>query len=221
VFDRDGKLFIALGEHNQRPAAQDLNKLQGKVVRLAADGSIPADNPFANRNDARPEVWTYGMRNPQGMALNPWTGELWENEHGPRGGDEINIIHPAKNYGWPIATYGVNYSGFRIPEATGEQVAGTQGPLYWWKKSPAISGMAFYNSDRFPEWKESVFIGALGDESLIRLQLSDGKIVAEERLLSDRDERIRDVRQGVDGYVYVLTDAKNGKLLRVAPAASQ
>lgn len=217
VFDREGMLFIALGENNQRSTSQDLDKLQGKIVRLAADGSIPKDNPFVGQANARPEIWTYGMRNPQGMALNPWTGELWENEHGPRGGDEINIIERGKNYGWPLATYGVNYSGFAIPEAKGETLEGAQGPLYWWKKSPAISGMAFYTSDRFPAWKDSIFIGALGTQSLIRLQLKDGNIVSEERLLNDLDARIRDVRQGPDGYIYVLTDAGNGKLLRVAP----
>jgi len=218
VFGRDGFLFVALGENNQRPTAQDLDKLQGKIVRLAADGAIPQDNPFVGRADARPEIWTYGMRNPQGMALNPWTGELWENEHGPRGGDEINIIERGQNYGWPLATYGINYSGFAIPEAKGQTLAGTQGPRYWWRKSPAISGMAFYTADRFPAWQASLFIGALAEQALIRLQLNDGKIVAEERLLGDLGARIRDVRQGPDGYVYVLTDAGNGKLLRIAPS---
>lgn len=218
VFDRDGMLFIALGEHNQRPTAQDLDKLQGKIVRLAADGSIPQDNPFVGRSDARPEIWTYGMRNPQGMALNPWTGELWEHEHGARGGDEINIIKPGLNYGWPLATYGVNYSGFAIPEAKGDTLDGGQGPLYWWKKSPAVSGMAFYTSDRFPQWKDSLFIGALAAQALIRLQFEDGKIVSEERLLDDERARIRDVRQGPDGYLYVLTDEGDGKLLRVEPS---
>ncbi|OZI49477.1 PQQ-dependent sugar dehydrogenase [Bordetella genomosp. 4] len=220
VFDGDGLLFIALGENNQRPTAQDLDKLQGKIVRIAADGSIPKDNPFVGRANVRPEIWTYGMRNPQGMALNPWTGELWEHEHGPRGGDEINIIKPGQNYGWPLATYGINYSGFAIPEAKGKTLDGGQGPVYWWKKSPAISGMAFYTADRFPAWKDSLFIGALGAQALIRLQFKDGKIVGEERLLDDLSARIRDVRQGPDGYVYVLTDAGDGKLLRVAPSGA-
>lgn len=221
VFGRDGMLFVALGENNRRPTAQDLDKLQGKIVRLAPDGSVPAGNPFAGRADARAEIWTYGMRNPQGMALNPWTGELWEHEHGPRGGDEINIIHPGRNYGWPLATYGINYSGFAIPEAKGESLPGMQGPLYWWKKSPAISGMAFYDSDRYPGWRGSLFIGALAEQELIRLQLKDGKVVAEERLLRDLGARIRDVRQGPDGEVYVLTDAGDGVLLRLAPATTQ
>jgi len=221
VFGRDGMLFVALGENNRRPTAQDLDKLQGKIVRLAPDGSVPAGNPFAGRADARAEIWTYGMRNPQGMALNPWTGELWEHEHGPRGGDEINIIHPGRNYGWPLATYGINYSGFAIPEAKGESLPGMQGPLYWWKKSPAISGMAFYDSDRHPAWRDSLFIGALAEQELIRLQLKDGKVVAEERLLRDLGARIRDVRQGPDGEVYVLTDAGDGVLLRLSPATTQ
>ncbi|MPS77596.1 MAG: PQQ-dependent sugar dehydrogenase [Achromobacter sp.] len=218
VFDRNGYLFISLGENNQRPTAQDLDKLQGKIVRLNRDGSVPTDNPFVGKPGARPEIWSYGHRNPQGMALNPWSGELWENEHGPRGGDEINRIQPGKNYGWPLATYGINYSGQPIPEAKGETVPGTEPPLFWWAKSPAISGMAFYDADRFPAWKHSVFIGALANQNLIRLTLDGNRVVGQEWLLGDRKSRIRDVRQGPDGYVYVLTDASPGQLLRLAPA---
>lgn len=218
VFDGEGHLFISLGENNQRPTAQDLDKLQGKVVRLAPDGSVPPDNPFVGKAGARPEIWSYGHRNPQGMALNPWTGALWENEHGPRGGDEINLVQPGKNYGWPLATYGINYSGQPIPEAQGETLAGMEPPLYWWARSPAISGMAFYDADRFPAWRRSLFIGALADQDLIRLTLDGDRVVAEERLLGERKARIRDVRQGPDGYVYVLTDASPGELLRLAPA---
>ncbi|WP_338878790.1 PQQ-dependent sugar dehydrogenase [Achromobacter veterisilvae] len=220
VFDRKGYLYISLGENNQRPTAQELGKLQGKVVRLKADGSVPPDNPFVGQAGARPEIWSYGHRNPQGMALNPWSGELWENEHGPRGGDEINLIRPGRNYGWPLATYGINYSGQPIPEAKGETLPGMEPPLYWWPRSPAISGMAFYDADRFPAWRNSVFIGALADQNLIRLTLDGDRVVAQERLLDDRKRRIRDVRQGPDGYVYVLTDASPGELLRVAPAES-
>ncbi|SSW71931.1 Aldose sugar dehydrogenase YliI [Achromobacter veterisilvae] len=220
VFDRKGYLYISLGENNQRPTAQELGKLQGKVVRLKADGSVPPDNPFVGQAGARPEIWSYGHRNPQGMALNPWSGELWENEHGPRGGDEINLIRPGRNYGWPLATYGINYSGQPIPEAKGETQPGMEPPLYWWPRSPAISGMAFYDADRFPAWRNSVFIGALADQNLIRLTLDGDRVVAQERLLDDRKRRIRDVRQGPDGYVYVLTDASPGELLRVAPAES-
>jgi len=218
VFDGKGYLYISLGENNQRPTAQDLDKLQGKVVRLKADGSVPPDNPFVGQAGARPEIWSYGHRNPQGMALNPWTGQLWENEHGPRGGDEINLVQRGKNYGWPLATHGINYSGQPIPEAKGADLPGMEAPLYWWPKSPAISGMAFYNADRFPAWRNSVFIGALANQNLIRLTLDGDRVVAQEWLLTDRKQRIRDVRQGPDGYVYVLTDASPGELLRLAPA---
>ena len=218
VFDGKGHLYIALGENNQRPTAQDLDKLQGKVVRLKVDGTVPADNPFVGRQGARPEIWSYGHRNPQGMALNPWTGELWENEHGPRGGDEINVVQPGKNYGWPLATHGINYSGLAIPEAKGETLPGMEPPVFWWPKSPAISGMAFYDADRFPAWRNSVFIGALGNQNLIRLTVDGNRVIEKETLLDDRKRRIRDVRQGPDGYVYVLTDASPGELLRLAPA---
>ncbi len=218
VFDGKGYLYISLGENNQRPTAQDLDKLQGKVVRLKADGSVPPDNPFVGQAGARPEIWSYGHRNPQGMALNPWSGQLWENEHGPRGGDEINLVQRGKNYGWPLATHGINYSGQPIPEAKGADLPGMEPPLYWWPKSPAISGMAFYSADRFPAWRNSVFIGALANQNLIRLTLDGDRVVAQEWLLTDRKQRIRDVRQGPDGYVYVLTDASPGELLRLAPA---
>lgn len=215
VFDTHGYLFISLGENNRRPTAQDLTKHQGKIVRLTADGEIPADNPFVHNENARPEIWSLGHRNPQGMALNPWTEVLWENEHGPKGGDEINIIAKGANFGWPIATYGINYSGLKIPEAQGGQVAGTVQPVWYWQKSPAVSGMAFYNADRFPQWRNSLFIGALKQQALIRLTLQGDKVESEQRLLEDRHERIRDVRIGPDGYVYVLTDERNGKLLRL------
>nr|WP_328703657.1 PQQ-dependent sugar dehydrogenase [Achromobacter aestuarii] len=215
AFDRDGYLFITLGENNQRPTAQDLDKLQGKVVRLRADGKVPPDNPFVNKAGARPEIWTYGMRNPQGMAIHPVTGAVWENEHGPRGGDEINILSPGKNYGWPIATHGINYSGQPIPEAKGKSAAGMEDPHFVWEKSPGLSGMAFYTADRFPQWKNSIFIGALATQELIRVKLDGNKVVGEERLLADRGERVRDVRVGPDGYVYALTDESNGKLLKI------
>lgn len=215
VFDRNGYLFIALGENNQRPTAQHLDKLQGKVVRLFPDGRIPEDNPFTGEPQARPEIWSYGHRNQQGAALNPWTGELWTHEHGPRGGDEVNIPRAGKNYGWPIATHGINYSGSAIPEAKGTTAPGMEEPVYYWKASPAISGMAFYDADTFPAWKRSLFIGALLDRTLIRLELDGDKVVGEERLLEALDERIRDVRVGPDGYVYVLTDASDGRLLKL------
>ena len=161
VFDRDGYLFITLGENNDRPTAQDLDKLQGKVVRIYPDGKVPDDNPFVGQAGVRPEIWSYGQRNPQGAALNPWTGVLWENEHGPRGGDEINIIERGKNYGWPLATHGINYSGQPIPESTGKTAEGAVAPHHVWEKSPGLSGMAFYDADRFKVWQHNVFIGAL------------------------------------------------------------
>lgn len=215
VFDRDGYLFIALGENNQRSTAQDLDKLQGKVVRLHPDGKVPRDNPFVGQASVRPEIWSYGHRNQQGAALNPWTGQLWTHEHGPRGGDEINIPQAGKNYGWPLATHGVNYSFLPIPEARGKAVEGTEPPHYVWEKSPAISGMAFYDGERLAAWRGNLFIGALVGQALIRLELRGDRVVHEERLLEQLDARIRDVRQGPDGYLYVLTDAGNGQLLRL------
>ena len=217
LFDNEGYLFIALGENNQRLTAQDLDKHQGKLVRLHPDGRVPENNPFVGRSGATPEIYSYGHRNPQGMALHPQTGQVWMHEHGPRGGDEINIPKPGKNYGWPLATYGRNYSGLAIPEAKGSVVEGTEPPHYVWAVSPAVSGMAFYDADRFPQWRDSLFIGALKDRNLIRLSLDGEQVIGEERLLGDLDARIRDVRVGPDGYVYVLTDAAKGALLRVSP----
>ncbi|MBA0037754.1 PQQ-dependent sugar dehydrogenase [Pantoea sp. BIGb0393] len=219
AFDRQGFLYIAFGDNFASSSAQQLDKLSGKIVRLTQDGAIPADNPFVDRKGARAEIWSYGMRNPQGLALNPWTQQIWESEHGPRGGDEVNIPQKGKNYGWPLATHGIDYSGEKVPEAKGSAVDGTEQPLHYWKVSPAISGMAFYNSARFPQWKNSLFIGALKEKNLIRLQVNGEKVVEEQRLLDDRGERIRDVRQGPDGYLYVLTDEANGKLLKVGLAA--
>jgi len=218
VFDRDGYLFIALGENNQRPTAQDLDKLQGKIVRILPDGEVPKDNPFVGKDNVRPEIWSFGHRNQQGAALNPWTGKLWTHEHGPRGGDEINIPEPGKNYGWPIATHGINYSLLPIPEAKGKHVDGMVDPHHVWEKSPGISGMAFYDSPTFKAWDHNLFIGALATQELIRLQLKGDKVVHEERLLGDLKARIRDVRVGPDGYIYVLTDDKDGALLKVGLA---
>ncbi|UVL80219.1 PQQ-dependent sugar dehydrogenase [Pseudomonas putida] len=218
VFDRDGYLFIALGENNQRPTAQDLDKLQGKIVRILPDGEVPKGNPFVGKDNVRPEIWSFGHRNQQGAALNPWTGKLWTHEHGPRGGDEINIPEPGKNYGWPIATHGINYSLLPIPEAKGKHVDGMVDPHHVWEKSPGISGMAFYDSPTFKAWDHNLFIGALATQELIRLQLKGDKVVHEERLLGDLKARIRDVRVGPDGYIYVLTDDKDGALLKVGLA---
>lgn len=215
AFDRDGLLFVTLGENNQRPTAQDLDKLQGKLVRLKPDGGVPDDNPFVGQAGARPEIWSYGHRNPQGLAFDPWSGRLWLHEHGPRGGDEINLPGKGLNYGWPKATHGINYSFLPIPEAEGKTVPGTEVPHHVWEKSPGISGMAFYSAERFPAWQHNLFIGALAQPGLIRLPLDGDKVGQEERLLEDQGWRIRDVRQGPDGYLYLLTDAPNGKLVRL------
>jgi glucose/arabinose dehydrogenase len=215
VFDREGYLFITLGENNDRPTAQDLDKLQGKVVRIYPDGKVPDDNPFVGQAGVRPEIWSYGHRNPQGAALNPWTGVLWENEHGPQGGDEVNIIERGKNYGWPLATHGIDYSGQPIPEAKGTTAEGTVAPHHVWEKSPGLSGLAFYDGDRFKAWQHNAFIGALVTQELIRLQFDGDRVVHEERLLGELNQRIRDVRQGPDGYLYVLTDEANGGLYKL------
>ncbi|WP_241029807.1 MULTISPECIES: PQQ-dependent sugar dehydrogenase [Citrobacter] len=220
VFDGNGHLFIGLGENNQRSTAQDLDKLQGKVVRLTDQGKIPTDNPFVDRPGARPEIWSYGIRNPQGMAMNPWSDALWLNEHGPRGGDEINIPEKGKNYGWPLATWGINYSGFKIPEAQGEKVAGTEQPIFYWQKSPAVSGMAFYDRDTFPQWRQKLFIGALKDQNVIVMSVNGNTVTEEGRILGERKQRIRDVRVGPDGYLYVLTDESDGELLKVSPRSA-
>src|SRR5690554_3015482 len=220
VFDNEGHLFIALGERSRvgmREKSQELSSHLGKVIRIWPDGTVPEDNPFVGQEGALPEIWSYGHRNQQGAALNPWSGQVWTHEHGARGGDEVNIPQPGLNYGWPIATHGRNYSGLAIPEARGAIVEGTEAPRYVWMRSPAISGMAFYDAERHPEWRHSLFIGALKDRALIRLTLQQDRVVAEERLLADLDERVRDVRVGPDGHVYVLTDAANGALYRVSP----
>lgn len=221
AFDREGHVFISQGERNDRPTAQKLDMLQGKLVRLNLDGSIPRDNPFVGRSDARPEIWSYGHRNMQSLAIDPRTGRVWEAEHGPRGGDEVNLPQPGKNYGWPIASHGLDYALPRAyPETQGTEVAGTEPPYHVWKKSPGLSGMAFYTGRPQSRWNDSLFIGALADRNLIRLTLEGDRIVSEERLLDDRRARIRDVRVGTDGAVYVLTDDdKDGELLRLDPPA--
>lgn len=215
VFDRAGDLFIALGDNNERPAAQDLDKLQGKLVRIRPDGSIPPDNPFVKQADANDAIWSYGHRNQQGAALHPQTGVLWTHEHGPRGGDEINLPEAGKNYGWPIATHGINYSGLPIPEAKGKTIDGMEAPHHVWEQSPGISGMAFYPGDAAGAWQGNLFIGALATRELIRLELDGDRITHEERLLDGMNARIRDVRTGPDGHLYLLTDAREGQLLRV------
>lgn len=219
VFDDQGFLFIGTGDNRSAAAAQLLDHLQGKVVRLHPDGSVPGDNPFVGRDGARPEIWSYGHRNIQGMALHPGTRVLWSHEHGPMGGDEINLPQPGRNYGWPLATHGRDYSGAPVAEAVGTRVEGAEDPHHYWPASPAVSGMAFYTGDAFPGWRGNLFIGALAGQALIRLELDGDRIVHEERLLQGRD-RIRDVRTGPDGFIYVLTDGTDGKLLRLEPPAA-
>ncbi len=215
AFAPDGKLFVTLGERYQKDYAQDLKSHLGKVVRINPDGSVPADNPFVGTSDAQPEIWSFGHRNPQSAAIHPATGDLWTVEHGARGGDEVNIPKPSANYGWPVITYGRDCSGAKI--GIGTRNAGMEQPLYYWNPSIAPCGMAFYDADRFPQWKGNLFVGALRDRHLSRLVLDGNKVVAEEVLLDNLRERIRDVRQGRDGYLYVLTDSTNGRLIRVEP----
>jgi glucose/arabinose dehydrogenase len=216
VFDDDGTLYFGVGERGDMDRAQDLSDHAGSIIRLAADGSLPPDNPFASRPGARPEIYAYGIRNPQGLARHPDTGALWEHEHGPRGGDEVNIIRAGANYGWPVITYGIDYSGFSLGEGT--EKPGMEQPIHYWDPSIAPSGMAFYQGDAFPHWRGNLLVGALKDQMLVRLQLDGTRVVAEEHLLQDRVGRIRDVRVGPDGLVYLLTDDNNGKLLRLRPA---
>jgi glucose/arabinose dehydrogenase len=214
----DGNIFLTNGEHfTDRGKAQTLDNDLGKIVRITPDGAAPKDNPFFGKSDARPEVWSYGHRNPQGLTINPADGKLWEQEHGARGGDEINVIAPGKNYGWPLVSYGVNYDG--SPVGTGkQQQAGIEDPLWHWTPSIAPSGLTFYTGDLFPAWKGNLFNGALKFQLLSRLEIKDGKVVKEERLLQGLHERIRDVRQGPDGALYLLTDNNAGRILRVTPA---
>jgi glucose/arabinose dehydrogenase len=215
VFDRDGYLWVTVGERGQRERAQDLADHNGSVLRLNADGSVPPDNPFTERADARDAIYSYGHRNPQGMARHPDTGRIWLHEHGPRGGDEINLPEAGANFGWPRQTYGREYYG---PEIAPDEVAGIAGPIHQWTPSIAPSGMAFYTGDRFPQWRGDLFVGALALTHLARLQLDGTEVVAEERLLADRGWRIRAVAQGPDEALYVLTDHANGRLVRVTPA---
>jgi aldose sugar dehydrogenase len=213
----DGNLFVTLGEHfNSRDEAQNLGNHLGKIIRIAPDGSVPADNPFVGRAGAKPEIWSYGHRNEQGLAINPASGDLWETEHGPRGGDEVNIIGKGKNYGWPVIGYGIDYSGAKIHDSTAKD--GMEQPIKYWVPSIAPSGMTFYTAKLFPKWTGSLFSGALAGKMLVRLQLNGNTVTSEERLLRNLNERIRDVRQGPDGALWLLTDNAAGRILRVSPA---
>jgi aldose sugar dehydrogenase len=213
----DGNLFLTMGDHFAfRNEAQNLANHLGKIVRIRPDGSVPPDNPFVNRAGAKPEIWSYGHRNAQGAAINPQSGKLWEHEHGPRGGDEINIPEAGKNYGWPVIGYGIDYDGTKIHEST--QKAGMEQPIKYWVPSIAPSGMAFYAGELFPSWRGSLFVGALAGQILVRLDVRGDTVGSEERLLRELNERIRDVRAGPDGALWLATDNSAGRILRVAPA---
>ncbi len=220
VFDDKGLLYIGLGDHGQKDRAQNTKDHAGSVIRIHDDGRIPADNPYQQHPEWLPELFSIGNRNIQGATLHPVSGELWAHEHGPQGGDEINIIRSGSNYGWPVITYGVNYGiGTRIGIGTHNE--GMKQPLYYWDPSIAPSGMMFYTADPFPDWRGNLFIGALRGQMLVRLTLEGEQIIAEERLLQNQVGRIRDVRQGPDGLIYLLTDARNGTLLRLEPVVSE
>lgn len=214
VFGPDGHLWMTLGDRGERDRAQDRGDHNGSVLRLHPDGTVPSDNPFTGRAGMQGAIYSYGHRNAQGAALHPRTGEVWIHEHGPRGGDEINVPEAGANFGWPKTTYGREYWG---PEIGPDKLPGTVQPLHYWVPSIAPSGMAFYRGDAFPEWQGDLFIGALAETHLARLELDGREVVAEHQLLDDRGWRIRDVRTGPDGYLYLLTDAGNGRLVRLVP----
>jgi aldose sugar dehydrogenase len=218
VFTPDGKLFLTLGERAapaSRVHSQDLASHFGKVVRLNTDGSVPQDNPFVGRSDAKPEIWSYGHRNVQAANLDA-NGRLWTIEHGPRGGDELNRPEASKNYGWPVISYGIEYQGPKVGDGLTAK-EGLEQPVYYWDPVIAPSGMIFYNGDLFPQWKGDLFVGGLGSMKLVRLKLENDKVVGEEWLLQDRSSRIRDVKQGADGAIYVVADGANASILRLAP----
>jgi glucose/arabinose dehydrogenase len=218
VFDKTGHLCLTLGDRGDKERAQYLNDHAGSVLRLHDDGRVPYDNPFVKKNEAKPEKWTIGNRNIQGAAIHPQTGALWTHEHGPQGGDEINVLFAGRNYGWPVITHGVNYGiGTKIGE--GQVKSGMEQPSYIWTPSIAPSGMAFVKGNKFINWDGNILVGALRDQSLVRLELDGDKVLREERMLKGQVGRIRDVRLGPDGLIYLLTDAADGALLRLEPAS--
>jgi glucose/arabinose dehydrogenase len=216
AFGLDGAIYMTVGERHEQTPAQDLHTHKGKILRLNDDGTIPSNNPFVGRKDALPEIFAYGVRNPQGLFVDPSTGTIWEHEHGPRGGDELNIIARGHNYGWPAITYGINYNGTTISKYTARD--GMDQPIIHWTPSISPSGLTIYSGDRFPTWRGNLFLGALSGLDLRRLELQNGRVTHQEvlQLLARGPQRTRDVRQGPDGLLYVLTDA--GTLLRLEPA---
>jgi glucose/arabinose dehydrogenase len=225
AFDKNGYLFLSLGDRQVPPEgnleahpAQDLSNHHGKIIRLHDDGRVPADNPFVNRAGAKPEIWSYGHRNVQGLVIHPETGDLWADEHGPQGGDELNLIQPGKNYGWPVIGYGVNYqTGLAIHTGTHRQ--GMEQPIRVWVPSIGISALMVYTGDRFPQWRGNLFIGGMAGQQLSRLTMNGQRVVNEETLVQQRG-RVRDIRQGLDGHIYLVTDDRDGKptpILRLEP----
>ena len=215
----DKNIFVTVGDYfDHWHEAQNLENHLGKIIRIDPDGHPPPGNPFRNRTAAQPEIWSYGHRNPQGLAIHPDTGKLWSHEHGPRGGDELNIIEPGKNYGWPVIGYGAGYGGAKLHESTHKE--GMEQPIKYWDQAIAPSGMTFYRGDLFPAWRGNLFIGALAGRMLVRLELDGERVVSEEHLLHGLDERIRDVRQGPDGALWLLTGNPTGRILRVSPLSS-
>lgn len=215
VFDGRGHVFIGIGDRGVMEQAQNTSNHQGTIIRLHDDGRVPADNPFVGRAGFLPEIYAYGIRSPQGMARHPVTGALWENEHGPRGGDEVNLIEAGRNYGWPAITYGINYNGAVISAESARP--GMEQPLTYWVPSIAVSGMTFYTGDRFPNWRGNLFVGALAGQHLRRLVLEGTRITHQEVLLTDLRSRIRQVQQAPDGFLYLITDESNGRVLRLEP----
>ncbi|WP_246840937.1 PQQ-dependent sugar dehydrogenase [Hahella sp. CCB-MM4] len=215
AFDDKGYLFMSVGERGEREYAQDLSRHNGKVLRFRDDGSVPESNPFYGRPNAQPEIYSYGHRNPQGLAFDFETGRLWLHEHGPRGGDELNLIKAGSNYGWPLVTFGREYSGFAITDKT--EMAGVDSPVFYWDPSIAPSGLAVYRGSLFPEWNGDLIVGALKYQLITRVRMSGIKALGEERYLKERRSRIRDVEIGPDSAIYVLTDGDDGQLWRVTP----
>lgn len=218
VFDDAGHLFMTIGDRGVMEQAQNPRNHQGTTLRLTLDGGVPPDNPLVGRSDALPEIWTWGNRSPQGLAFHPATGDLWQTEHGPQGGDELNLIQPGLNYGWPEATYGVNYgSGTRISEFTERE--GMESPVHQWTPSIGTSGLAIYDGDAFPEWRGDLFAGGLAGTQVDRIRLDGRRVASIETLLKEEGHRVRDVRVGPDGLIYILVDAPDAPMLRLEPAS--
>ena len=215
ALDADGFLFLTLGDRYEKQRAQDLGDDWGSVIRIRKDGSIPDDNPFVGKPGARPGIWSYGHRNPQGLAFDRQNRQLWVHEHGPMGGDELNLVQRGHNYGWPVITYGKDYDGTPISDLT--EAAGMEQPAYYWVPSIATSGLAVYRSNRVPQWRNTIWVGGLMGEVLVRLSLSDTTITREDQFLKEKLGRIRDVRVGPDGFIYLVTDDPAGELYRIEP----